>query len=71
MQPPHPDESLQLVPNWNGDFVEFHSGINYTCLRGQKFKVDFYLDKQNATCRPQNLWDVPDDWFQCVESEHR
>ncbi len=69
VEPPVLDTSLQLERNWDGNFVDFHAGINYTCIRGQKFKVDFYLEKQNATCRPENKWDVPPTWFQCVESK--
>ena len=33
-----------------------------------KFKQDFALETQEATCRPGNTWDEPTAWLDCRES---
>jgi hypothetical protein len=68
-EPPDPDSSTQLVSVWDGNLIVFDTPIDYTCLRGQKFKSDITLEKQVAYCKEENIWDYPSTWEECVESE--
>ena len=58
-----------LVPVWDGGLVDFNTDIEYKCLRGQKFLRDFDLASQKSQCRPGNVWTLPAQWGQCVESK--
>ncbi len=69
-KPPAPTNGTELEPVWDGtSLIDFDSGVNYTCKRGQKFEVDFDRQIQNATCRDPNVWDIPTEWLKCVESK--
>ena len=71
LEPPIPPNDTCLeIHKWNGNPIDFNTAINYVCSNGMKFYSDFDKELQNATCRPENLWDVPEpEWPKCVESK--
>ncbi len=66
-QPPPNNTGLE-ISGWNGYPIDFHSNVSYRCQRRMKFKDDLDLDNVQAQCLPENLWSMPEDWGQCVES---
>jgi hypothetical protein len=71
VEPPEADpvSTTQLERIWDNTPVNFDTTINYTCIRGQKFKDNFTLTKQVAECKDGNIWEKPSSWMECVESE--
>ena len=67
--PPLPGPEHNLVPGWDGLPIEFDSEMDYICDRGMKFKEDFNLDKQIGTCRKDNKWELPPEFYHCAESK--
>ena len=65
-----PVNVTHLEPIWSGSLVNFNSQVTYKCLRGMKFKDNFTIDSQDATCRPNNTWTVPSKWNECVETKY-
>ena len=68
LQPPTPTTS-DLHAVWDGGLIPFNDNVHYNCDRGMKFKQDLALAQQNATCRDENKFDIP-DWMDCVESAY-
>ena len=49
--------------------IDFGAKINYSCKEGLKPNTSLTLNKVQAECKHGNVWEVPQEWFSCVESE--
>ena len=67
--PPDVSASNLSPVAWDGGPVEFDTTIDYACDGSRKFSDDFYRVTVSATCLPGDVWEVPDPWPSCVESE--
>jgi hypothetical protein len=68
IDPPLPsDKGLKF--NWNGDPVDFHGKVTYSCERANLFfEVDRNLKSFDLHCMEDGSFETPDPWFNCVTS---
>ena len=49
-----------------GTTVAFGDAVDYSCIDGFYFDIDFNLEGFNATCFPNGTWSIP-IWQACVD----
>ena len=64
-----PKETGLEILGWDGEVVDFNSKVTYKCQSGKKFTDDFDQASVQAECLPDNMWSLPADWGECVESK--
>ncbi len=69
LKPPTPPPGSGLeVLEWDGKPIEFFTNITFKCKHRRRFEDDFDRNYLNATCLPENQWNVS-EWHKCVKSK--
>ena len=71
LRPMVPPEATIVAGEWDGDVIDFGTHFPYVCDRRMHFSGDDQFDQEfiTAECIPNNEWDEPSPWGQCVDSE--
>lgn len=66
---PPPNDTGLVVHGWDNNIIDIEDDIDYVCFRGSKFQHDFFNEKVSATCKTENIFELPESWGKCVESK--
>ena len=69
LHPPIPTAESQLSMVWDSNPVNISEFVPYECQRGMRLASELSKTPDSIECLPDNAWDEPAQWEQCVESK--